>query len=144
MRKHSSRRGRLFTAKRTSRPSLRVAREVFETVNGRYVLNPELRRAVIFGRHDLVQDAPMSHLDLLVCRNTLMYFNAETQARILGRFNYAINPGGLLFLGKAEMLLLYSSLYAPVRVETPNLYQDRASQSARTSACASGKTEALT
>ncbi len=43
-----------------------------------------------------------------------MYFNAETQARILGRFNYAINPGGFLFLGKAEMLLLHSSLYAPV------------------------------
>ena len=36
----------------------------------------------------------MAHLDLLVCRNTLMYFNAETQARILGRFNYAINDGG--------------------------------------------------
>jgi two-component system, chemotaxis family, CheB/CheR fusion protein len=86
----------------------------FDRVNERYVLDVEVRRAVIFGRHDLVQDAPMSHLDLLVCRNTLMYFNAETQARILGRFNYAINTGGYLFLGKAEMLLLYSSLYAPV------------------------------
>ena len=86
----------------------------FESLNGRCAINGELRRAVIFGRHDLVQDAPMSHLDLLVCRNTLMYFNAETQARILRRFNYAINPGGFLFLGRAEMLLLYSSLYAPV------------------------------
>ena len=93
-------------------PELRE--KYFQPLNGRHVLDSELRRAVIFGRHDLVQDAPMSHLDLLVCRNTLMYFNAETQARIVGRFNYAINPGGFLFLGKAEMLLLYSSLYAPV------------------------------
>ena len=43
----------------------------------------DLRRSVIFGRHDLIQDAPISRIDLLVCRNTLMYFNAETQARIL-------------------------------------------------------------
>ena len=94
-----------------------LCEKYFERVNGHYLLNAELRRAVIFGRHDLVQDAPMSHLDLLLCRNTLMYFNSETQARILGRFNYAINPGGFLFLGKAEMLLLHSSWYAPVELK---------------------------
>ena len=86
----------------------------FERINGNYALHSELRHAVIFGRHDLVQDAPISHLALLICRNTLMYFNAETQARIISRFNYAINPGGFLFLGKAEMLLLYSQVYVPV------------------------------
>ena len=47
---------------------------------GRYVFRKDLRRSVIFGRNDLVQDAPISRIDLLVCRNTLMYFNAETQA----------------------------------------------------------------
>ena len=41
----------------------------------------DLRRTVIFGRNDLVQDAPISRIDLLICRNTLMYFNAETQTR---------------------------------------------------------------
>ena len=45
---------------------------------------------MIFGRNDLVQDAPISRIDLLVCRNTLMYFNAETQARILARFHFAL------------------------------------------------------
>ena len=49
-----------------------------------------LRRAVIFGRHDLVQDAPISRIDLLCRRNTLMYFNAETQARILAHFHFAL------------------------------------------------------
>ena len=55
----------------------------FDLVGGRYVFRKDLRRSVIFGRNDLVQDAPISRIDLLVCRNTLMYFNAETQARIL-------------------------------------------------------------
>jgi two-component system, chemotaxis family, CheB/CheR fusion protein len=69
---------------------------------------------VIFGRNDLVQDAPISHVDLLVCRNTLMYFNAETQSRILGRLHFALNPEGVLFLGKAEMLLSHGQLFAPI------------------------------
>ena len=106
----------LYNEKDVQAVPAELREKYFERVNGRYVLNAELRRAVIFGRHDLVQDAPMSHLDLLACRNTLMYFNSETQARIFGRFNYAINPGGVLFLGKAEMLLLYSSLYTPVEL----------------------------
>ena len=66
------------------------------------------------GRNDLVQDAPISRIDLLTCRNTLMYFNAETQARILNRFHFALSDGGVLFLGKAEMLLSHSTLFTPV------------------------------
>src|SRR5262249_16917675 len=49
----------------------------FERTDQRYVFRKDLRRSVIFGRNDLVQDAPISRIDLLVCRNTLMYFNAE-------------------------------------------------------------------
>src|SRR5437667_180926 len=89
----------------------------FDVVGSRYVFNSDLRRSVIFGRHDLVQDAPMSRLDLLVCRNTLMYFNAETQGRILSRFHYALNADGFLFLGKAEVLLIQSSLFTPVELK---------------------------
>ncbi len=88
----------------------------FEKVNSRYVFRPGLRRAVIFGRHDLVQDAPISHLDLLICRNTLMYFNLETQSRILARFHFALKDNGVLFLGKAEMLLTHSSLFSPLDI----------------------------
>jgi two-component system CheB/CheR fusion protein len=69
---------------------------------------------VIFGRNDLVQDAPISRVDLLVCRNTLMYFNAETQSRVLSRFHFALANGGILFLGKAEMLLSHTDLFTPV------------------------------
>jgi two-component system CheB/CheR fusion protein len=86
----------------------------FEKSNSRYTVRNELRRAVIFGRHDLVEDAPISHLDLLVCRNTLIYFKAETQGRILSRFHFALDGRGFLFLGKAEMLLSHASLFHPV------------------------------
>jgi PAS domain S-box-containing protein len=86
----------------------------FERVNGgRYVFQKELRRSVIFGRHDLVQDAPISRADLLICRNTLMYFNADAQAHILGNLHFALNPDGYLFLGKSEMLLTHTSLFQP-------------------------------
>ncbi len=86
----------------------------FDQTGDRFVFRSDPRRAVIFGRHDLLQDAPIPHLDLLVCRNTLMYFNAEAQARILTRFHFALNDEGFLFLGKAEMLLTYGSFFSPV------------------------------
>jgi two-component system, chemotaxis family, CheB/CheR fusion protein len=86
----------------------------FEPTGNRFVFRKDLRRSVIFGRNDLVQDAPISRIDLLACRNTLMYFNAETQAKILRRFHFALADGGVLFLGKAEMLLSHSALFTPV------------------------------
>ena len=86
----------------------------FERSGGSYVVRPELRRAVIFGRNDLARDAPISNLDLLVCRNTLMYFNAELQERIMARFHFALRDNGFMMLGRAEMLLRRSSLFVPV------------------------------
>jgi two-component system CheB/CheR fusion protein len=86
----------------------------FDRVNGDYAFNKDLRRSIIFGRHDLIQDAPISRVDLIACRNTLMYFNAETQSRIVARFYFALNDGGLLLLGKAEMLFNHSTTFAPV------------------------------
>ena len=86
----------------------------FELSGGRYVFRKDLRRSVIFGRNDLVQDAPISRVDVLVCRNTLMYFTAETQSRILTRFHFALGAAGILLLGKAEMLLSHGALFAPV------------------------------
>ena len=86
----------------------------FEPAGGRFVFRTDLRRLMIFGRHDLVRDAPISHLDLLVSRNALMYFTAEMQARILNRFHFALSDNGLLFLGKAEMIRAHGNLFTPV------------------------------
>ncbi len=89
----------------------------FERHGSRQVFHRELRRSVIFGRNDLVRDAPISRVDLLLCRNTLMYFTAETQARILGGFHFALADTGALFLGRAEMLLSHRHLFEPVDLE---------------------------
>ncbi|BBZ37995.1 CheR family methyltransferase [Mycobacterium conspicuum] len=89
----------------------------FEQVNGRYLFHKDLRRAVIFGRNDLVKDAPISRVDLLVCRNTLMYLNAETQRNVLGRLHFALGPQGTLFLGHAEMLLSHSDRFTPLNLK---------------------------
>ena len=86
----------------------------FDHQGERFVFRSALRRSMIFGRHDLTQDAPISRLDLLICRNTLIYFTAEAQGRILARFHYALNDDGYLFLGRAEMLLTHTALFTPV------------------------------
>ena len=85
----------------------------FERHSTQYTLVKDLRRAVIFGRHDLIQDAPISRIDLIACRNALMYFNAEVQTKILARLHFALTEQGYLFLGKAEMLFTHTNLFAP-------------------------------
>ncbi len=96
-------------------PLPRALRDKYlEPSGGRYTVQDDLRRCVIFGRHDLIQDPPLSRLDLLVCRNTLMYFHSDAQRRILNRFHLALKDAGYLFLGRAEMLLTHTHLYTPV------------------------------
>ena len=89
--------------------------ERYFTIDGpKATLNRDLRRLVMFGRLDLLQDAPISGIDLLLCRNTLMYFNAEAQARVLNRFSFSIDNSGFLVLGHAEMLFSYATMFMPV------------------------------
>jgi len=92
----------------------RLERHFDRVDDTRFTIVKELRRNVIFGRNDLVQDAPISRIDLLACRNTLMYFNGETQARMLQRLHFALVPDGVLFLGKAETLLTHGGLFTPI------------------------------
>jgi two-component system, chemotaxis family, CheB/CheR fusion protein len=86
----------------------------FERVDSSYVFRPDIRRCVIFGRHDLIHDPPISRVDLLVSRNTLMYFEAETQEQILRSFHFALRDHGVLFLGKAEGIANRSQLFTPI------------------------------
>lgn len=85
----------------------------FEHLGGLYFFRKDLRRQVIFGRHDLINDAPISRIDLVTCRNTLMYLNAETQARVLGRLHFALSDGGFLLLGRAETLMAHGQSFVP-------------------------------
>jgi two-component system CheB/CheR fusion protein len=104
----------VYTAKETESvpPDLRA--RYFERADQKLAFRKDLRRTVIFGRNNLVADAPISRLDLLVCRNTLMYFNAETQARILRHFHFALRDHGVLMLGRSEMMLSHRDLFSAV------------------------------
>lgn len=107
-------RGARYNAKEVANIPQELLERYFDCNNNHYTFRQDLRRAVIFGRHNLVKDAPISRIDLLVCRNTLMYFNAEAQAKIIARFHFALNESAFLVLGKAEMLLSHSKSFTPV------------------------------
>jgi two-component system CheB/CheR fusion protein len=89
----------------------------FERTNNHYLFERELRKCVIFGRHNIVHDAPISRIDLLLCRNLLIYLEAETQGIVLPRLHYALNRDGYLFLGKAETQLARSALFRAVEMK---------------------------
>jgi two-component system CheB/CheR fusion protein len=72
---------------------------------------------VVFAVHNLTKDAPFTKLDLLVCRNLLIYLSAELQKNIIPVFHYSLNPGGLLFLGPSENLTTFHDLFAPIDVK---------------------------
>jgi two-component system CheB/CheR fusion protein len=107
-----------YSAKQVEGVPPELLERYFERNGEGYVFSKELRRSVIFGRHDLLQDAPISRIDLLVCRNTLMYLNSETQAHVLARFSFALREGGFLLLGKAEMLLAHTNLFTSVHLRS--------------------------
>jgi two-component system, chemotaxis family, CheB/CheR fusion protein len=106
-----------YPAKDLDSMNPKIREKYFDLSGESYVFKPDLRKAIIFGRHDLLQDAPISHLELLLCRNTLMYFNADAQGRILARFNFALNDSGYLFLGRAELLLTHPHIFAPANLK---------------------------
>ncbi|MBI5519029.1 MAG: PAS domain S-box protein [Desulfovibrio sp.] len=69
-----------------------------------YLVTPRLRSRIVFVHHNLLQDPPFLHMDLVVCRNLLIYLTPPLQERALGLLSGALNPGGCLFLGSAESL----------------------------------------
>src|SRR6267143_463184 len=79
-----------------------------------YAVRKELRRCVVFGINNLVSDAPISRLDLLICRNVFIYLDAALQKRVLSRFHYALRPHGILMLGKSELIPFAARIYEPI------------------------------
>ena len=105
-----------------------LVEKYFDTDGEDYSFRADLRRRVIFGRHDITRDAPISRLSLLICRNTLMYFNAQAQTDIVDRFHFALKPAGHLFLGKAEMLLSDGDRFEAVNMKN-RVFRRRAGES---------------
>ena len=79
-----------------------------------YHIRKEIREMIIFAPQDVIMDPPFTKLDLLCCRNLLIYFTPELQKKLLPLFHYALNPGGLLFLGSSENIGGFNDLFTAV------------------------------
>jgi two-component system CheB/CheR fusion protein len=79
-----------------------------------YRVTPELRDAVVFANQNVLADAPFSRLDLISCRNLMIYLTPEAQERVLEMFHFALNEGGILFLGSSETIGSAEPLFGPV------------------------------
>jgi two-component system CheB/CheR fusion protein len=78
-----------------------------------YRISQEIREQVVFATQNLIMDPPFTKLDILSCRNLLIYLSPELQKKLLPLFHYSLNPGGILFLGSAETLGASADLFAP-------------------------------
>jgi two-component system CheB/CheR fusion protein len=106
-----------YSAKQLEKVRPELRERYFQQSNHGYAFRNDLRRAVIFGRNDLHRDPPISRVDLLVSRNTLMYFGPELQQRILANFYFALNRGGFLVVGKAEALQSGRNFFVPYNLK---------------------------
>ena len=89
-------------------------RQFFFKDQGKVRVRKELRERILFAVHNLLRDPPFSNLDLICCRNLLIYLDRDVQAQVLQVFHFALRPGGLLFLGMSESADLASDLFAVV------------------------------
>ena len=89
-------------------------RQYFSKEDDRYRIRKSLRDRILFASHNLLRDPPFSRLDLISCRNLLIYLNREVQARVLQTFHFALKPGGYLFLGSSESAESVSDYFIPV------------------------------
>jgi two-component system CheB/CheR fusion protein len=86
----------------------------FTRIDGGYRVSKMIRDVCVFARQDLTKDPPFSHLDLIMCRNVLIYMDTVLQKKLLSVFHYALNPGGFLMLGQAESVGAQANLFALV------------------------------
>jgi two-component system CheB/CheR fusion protein len=85
----------------------------FTRIGNVYQVVKNVRDMVVFARHDLMQDPPFINLDLVSCRNVLIYFKRRLQERLIPVFHYSLNPGGYLVLGKSENVGKCTNLFKP-------------------------------
>ena len=90
--------------------------------DGTYRITKQIREMVIFAPQNLVMHPPFTRLDIITCRNLLIYLDAELQKKVIPLFNYSLNPGGVLLLGSAETIGTASDLFSPL-VSKARLYR---------------------
>lgn len=85
-----------------------------ENEEAAYRIREDIREMLIFSEHNVLRDPPFSKIDLISCRNLLIYLNADLQQQLIPLFHYALRPGGLLFLGTSESVGEFIDLFAPL------------------------------
>ncbi len=90
-----------------------LIRKYFEDVPSGYSVKKLLREKMVFSLHNIAQDPPFVKVDMISCRNLLIYFQANLQAEVFSRFHYSLVPHGLLFLGKSEAVAASEALFSP-------------------------------
>ncbi|TQM89876.1 CheR family methyltransferase [Roseinatronobacter monicus] len=88
--------------------------QFFRKDGASYVLAPEVRDMCIFSPHSITSDPPFSRMDLISCRNLLIYLGRALQEQVISTFHYALKPGGYLFLGMSESISQHEDLFAPI------------------------------
>ncbi len=88
-------------------------RRFFTRTEGGYRINKTIREMCVFARQDLTKDPPFSRIDLISCRNVLIYLGAPLQKRIIAGFHYGLSDHGFLLLGRSESLAAYPELFTP-------------------------------
>ena len=91
----------------------RLAR-YFDRTEGRYCVSKRIRDCCVFVQHHLTRDPPFAKLDLISCRNVLIYFDAELQQRVFPMLHYCLNRPGFLFLGISEAISGFGNLFTPL------------------------------
>ena len=99
-------------------------RRFFTKEGDGYRIRREVREMVLFANHNFLKDPPFSHLDLVSCRNVMIYLNSSAQERLAETFHFALNPGGYLFLGTSESVDGATDLYAVYSREN-HVFQSR-------------------
>lgn len=89
-----------------------------------YEVNKIVRDSVIFAKQDLTYDPPFLKLDLVTCRNVLIYFNNDLQSKVISMFHYALNSDGYLFLGRSESIGTNSDIFIPIDTKTRVFQKD--------------------
>jgi PAS domain S-box-containing protein len=102
----------------------------FTREHGEYRIRREIREMVLFAQHNVLKDPPFSRLELITCRNVLIYLDDTAQERVLESAHFALNPGGFLFLGSSESIDRASDLYSTVS-RNHHLYQARTATTTR-------------
>ncbi|HJW34844.1 MAG TPA: chemotaxis protein CheB [Holophagaceae bacterium] len=105
-------------------PEILAKHFTLDAEGGSFRIHKGIRDSLIFSEQDVIKDPPFSKLDLISCRNLLIYMGVELQKRLIPLFHYSLNPGGYLFLGTSETVGEFSNLFDPVDRKA-KLYQSR-------------------